>query len=247
MRNYKLGILIAGFLAAGGVGFASSISVAGQISVLPSAPPSVVHGAIVNDQTGFVFFEDEVVLFSPLTVDISSPGTYASTTTLTPGVIDAGTTVDSYFFEDEPASMPATGYSTFTGSITFPTQILGIIINTTNLAVSDPPLGAPGTAYPSAADIYSGLELNVPGCSGATCGNDAIVLSADRKTVTIFSVVNTDEEDDVRILVSSSQAQTSTPVPEPSGAVLAGLGLLFVIIIQAHKNGRKTKSVWRKA
>lgn len=224
MPNHWLHALVCGVFVVNSAALADSISTVGQVTVLDSPPASVAHGALTSDQTAYVFFEGETVLSAPLQVDISEPGVYTTVAGLTPAEIPAGTAVDSYFFTDEPVTVPASGERTYLAGITFSTEILGVIVETPDLDDSDAELGAPGTSYPPPTDLYSGLELNTPGCSGSTCGDDAVRVTANDETIDIRSLVRESAEDQVRILTLA--------VPEPGTVVLGSLGLLFYAIVR---------------
>lgn len=225
MPKHYLCALAVGLLGAHGIALADTISTAGQVTLLSNAPASVVHGALVSDQTGYLFFESEEVLSAPLSVDISTPGVYTTVGSLTPSVIAAGTAIESYYYTDEPATVNPSGSREFLGGITFSTPVLGIIVETPTLNSTDAEVGDPATSYPPPTDLYSGLELNTPGCTTKTCGNDAVVLTANSQTVDIRSIVNLMAEDQVRIIVAAPE--TPPMAPEPGTILLAPLALLL--------------------
>jgi hypothetical protein len=205
------------------------------VTVLTSPPASVAAGGLESDTTAYAFFENQLGLTSPLDVDISTPGKYNTVASLSPGTIDAGTLIDSYLVESDPATLPPgpDNYRTYAGSITFDTPILGIIVETANLRSTDPLLGASGTIYPASSDTFSGLDLNTSGCSGSTCGNDGLILSADQRSIE-FGFVTNFSEDQIRII-------TAAAVPEPAGAAFVFLGLLPILVKKAHSYRNKSR------
>lgn len=207
----------------------------GQVTVLGTAPASVAQGGLQSNTSAYVFMESQLVLTSPLNVDISTPGTYTTVTSLTPGTIDAGTFVDSFMLESQPSSVPDSpgDYRTYEGTITFNGPILGIIVETANLNSTDALLGAPGTTYPPPSDIYSGLDLNTPGCAGSGCGNDGVRLSVNGSTLS-FGFVTNYSEDEIRIITAAT--------PEPAGIALTLLGLFPLLAsgrLRAALRGRE--------
>lgn len=220
--------LIGLFSLAFSAGASSIDATTGQVSVLSSPPASVASGGLQSNTTAYVFLENQLILSSPLGVDVSSPGLYATVGSVTPGTIAAGTFVDVYMLESQPQSVPPapSDYRTYQGSLTFSTPVLGILLEAASLRNTDAVLGAPGTVYPPISDTYSGLDLNTPGCSGSSCGNDAIFLSADGKTID-FNFITNYSEDQIRIITAAT--------PEPGGIAFALLGLLPFI---ARKSAR---------
>jgi len=105
---------------------------------------------------------------------------------------------------------------TFTGSITFAQEIVGIVYKQTELFDTDPLFGASGTTYAGNGSVRR-LEL---------AGDDNwMSLSADRKTLE-FSTVVPHDIDNVRIL---------TAVPVPAAIWLFGSGLLGLVGIARRK------------
>jgi hypothetical protein len=207
------------------------VSTAGQVAVLAAPPLSVALGGLESNTNAYVFQESEFTLESPVSTDISMPGDYTTVLSLTPGTIAAGTPVDVYMLESQPASAPrGLSYRTYQGSLTFNEPILGIIVETTGLRSTDATLGASGTLYPPMTATYSGLELNTPGCHGSTCGNDSVVLSANRETVNFDFVTNVSEVDEIRIITAAT--------PEPGGIALTLLGLLPLMALKSARAAR---------
>jgi hypothetical protein len=192
---------------------AGIIHTTGQVDLLSSPPASVKAGKLQSNTDAFAFTEQTgLTLKTAVNVDITSPGTYKSVASLTPGTIAAGTPVESYFLHSDPPN----NNSMYDGSVTFSTPILGLIVLSATLSSSDAQLGATGTAYPS-NDTGRGLEL--------TNGQDFVTLSSDRETLT-FHFFTHDNVDQVRIL---------TAVPEPSSIALAGCGLILLAVARVAR------------
>jgi hypothetical protein len=208
------------------------VSTAGQVAVLAVPPLNIAVGGLESNTTAYVFQENALTLASPVSTDISMPGTYLTVGSLTPGTIAAGTPVDVYMLESQPASAPFGGpsYRTYQGSLTFNEPILGIIVKTSGLRSTDTPLGYPGTIYPPMTSTYSGIELNTPGCKGSKCGNDAVILSANGETVNFDFVTNVSEVDEIRIITAAT--------PEPGGIALTLLGLLPLLALKSARAAR---------
>jgi hypothetical protein len=224
-RNLSLGLVCIVFSA----NASSLVATSGQVTFLSSPPASVASGGLQSNTTAYVFEESELTLTSPVDVDITTPGTYTTVASLTPGTIGAGTDVEVYMLESQPSSVPASpnDYQTYEGSLTFDTPVLGIIVETASLNNTDATLGAPGTVYPPPSDIYSGLDLNTPGCSGSTCGNDGVVLSINGNTVD-FGFVTNYSEDEIRIITAAT--------PEPSGIAFTFLALLPLLALKSVRS-----------
>lgn len=180
---------------------AGILSVTGPASVI-SPPPSVVTGAFSNNfvyvfqeqsglpQTNFVF------------VDIANPGNYTNQSV----VITRGSsnifvtgTVDTYYTHHAVSS----GTNVLTASIRFDTNILGIICISTNMTVSDQQFGVAGTVYPGITNTVRGYEFNLP--------SDRVLLSPDRRTVTITTSASAGNQDDLRI-ITAANAPIRAPV-----------------------------------
>jgi hypothetical protein len=170
---------------------------------LEDPPPSNLHpGYLVSDHSISLIQEQQgVTLGDNLDVNILESGFYDSYPSLTGGVIESGTEVSSWLVHlDRDTNV--SGTLKLVASVTFDTEILGLIIMGAELAASDDILGLPGTAYGSP---YRGLEF--------ISQNDWIELSEDRRTVSMKLNV-LDWIDEVRIV---------TAVPAPGALALLGL------------------------
>jgi len=135
------------------------------------APPSVLGHALEADTLVRAFNERYgVVLPVGLDVNISTPGRYDSTTSLTPRTIPAGSLVQSHFLHFDPEGSTR---SDTHGSVTFDMDILGLIVTNEELDLADHLLGLAGTIYPTgeygrAAEVWS---------------EEIITLEADQRTL----------------------------------------------------------------
>ncbi len=180
-------------------------------------PSSVEPDEFDSDDTIFLFEEQtDVVLSSDLDVDIKNPGTFDWTKLVTPvdgGTILAGTSVHSYFIHFDPASDG--GAEPLTGSVTFDTDILGLIVLNAALNDSDPILGAQNeeepTIYPT-GDPGRRMELD---CCADPENFDVVFLSSDRRTVEVTVFTDNDSVDQIRVVTAAEQGPPPTPeVPD---------------------------------
>ena len=180
-------------------------------SVVIIAPPADARlGELVDPDVLQVFPESsDVDLGSALAVNATAAGTYDNG--VGPGAeLAAGITVDSFMVVCDSGGRSAT----CTGSITFDTNVLGLIFSTADLAASDAILGHPGT-------LYSGTLAN----RGQEAG-DSVTLSSDLRTVSFVDTVSS-PGDDIRI-VTAPEAAT---VPEPSSVGFVGTCLLILVVM----------------
>jgi hypothetical protein len=191
---------------------ASLISLAGDVALIASPPPSTKEGTLESDETMFVFVEREHLLLPhEIRVNFASPGVYsdrAGTPSPVPR-ISAGVYVDSFYLHGDPL----TSGVLYEGALTFDAAILGVLVGSELLDQSDLVLGAAGTDYPD--DPFQsgrGLALN---------GRDTVGISADGHTLT-FSIVTRRLIDQLRIVTASQPAA----VPEPSVLLLAAVAAL---------------------
>ena len=175
-----LGLIVAGLTATSV--FASIATVGGSVTEI-SAPLSVKVGELRSNTEIFAFAEKQgVTLGTDLNVDLR-PYPLSG-----PGSIPAGTTVDSHYIHFDPSTT-----TSLSGSVTFSNPILGVIVRTSLLPVSDATLGATGTDY-----------AGTTGARGSRDG-DTVTISIDGLTVTVnLTAVNTGR-DDIRVVTISSE------------------------------------------
>ncbi len=173
-------------------------------AVTKIAPPASVDRftGLDSDTTTWAWDEQQgVTLASPVRVDLTSPGTYDTPASLPGGTIAAGTTVDSHFFDSVPVATHAG--VTLTGTLTFPTDVLGVIVLRGKLLTSNV-LGAPGTNYTTSA-VTNDLTLDPT--------QDAVIMP-DQRTVTIRSNRNSGADvDQVRVITKHD----NSPVANAGG------------------------------
>ena len=176
---------------------------------LTGAPASVEANVWESNHRTRVFQEQSgLVLGEDLHVDITAFGRVDDTSDMTPGTIDAGTRVDSWFVHQDVVG--PRGNLFLKGSITFDQEILGVIVNRESLLNSDGPLGNPGTVYPLGL-FPRGLDFGQD--------SEKIKVSADRHTLK-FNLYTTTVMDQIRVITAAA------PVPAPAAATLLLGGLL---------------------
>jgi len=197
---------------------ADVIGVTGPATIV--SPPATVE---TQNATALVFDEQSVVLASPVAVDISAPGSYASLASLTSGTILAGTAVSSFYYLSFGVDTAGT---VFDGSVTFSTPILGVEALAASLVATNSTLKSPTTTY-FTSDIGQSFEF------GSQI--DSLTISADRLTLSFLNETF-NAPDDLRIIT----AAPATAVPEPSSLLLLGVGLM-ALAASARLNGRETR------
>ena len=164
-----------------------NVTVGGSVAQI-SGPTDVRIGALSSDTNTRLFNESlGVTLSSALTVDFNAPGNYSTPPTGTLPVIAAGTAVNSYYLVADAVNPPRT----YTGTITFERDVLGVIVLNTGFAASNTVLGRPGTLYAS-----TGIEYEL-----GPLQQDNFSLSADRRTIT-FLVQTLTAADNMRIITA---------------------------------------------
>jgi len=194
------------------------IDIDGRVNLV-AAPASLSEGRLeLPDRMAAVFVERQnVVLPEDVFVNLTSTGMVLGSGHFSNAWIPAGTTVDSYLLHFDPIGQPQADVTTW-GSLSFDNQVLGIVLTSPALDLSDAILGHPHTAYPTGVFGRSfdwGLE-------------DVVELSHDRKTVTALMRARPGY-DHIRII---------TAVPEPSTLILltAALGALGLIVYRRRSS-----------
>lgn len=234
-----LTVLLAGSAAA------SIATVSGQIQEI--APPSSVvkNAGPQSNTTAFAFDEKQgYTLEQALTVDVTEPGTYNTTTNQpdcgdpdgTPagsprGTVPAGTVVDSHFlFADLTTFTRGDTPTVLEGTVTFDKPILGLIFCDEQLRRSDGDagrdLGVDTTAYPSndatpTTSTFRGLDFDFAANGQPGTGNDSITLAADRMSIEV-TLRLADHIDQVRV-VTGEDNSVEPVVPEVPVALLLPL------------------------
>ena len=172
-----------GFYRGGG----GSVELTGEVKLIP-APPSAVFNDLEDNKIVWMFQEREGYdLPSSVRVDISQPGRYDNNYSSTSSILGAGTVVDCYFLHYD--SIGSQGASTGGQIITFTDEILGIIVTTNALNLTDVVLGNPGTIYETGRGAR-GFENNA----------ERVTFSADRRSFIIHNFSISFPGEEVRIL-----------------------------------------------
>ena len=154
----------------------------GLVRFLPSPPPSAHFGQNESNSQITIFREQSgFPLPSSVSVDLLPSGS--------PGVVPAGTPVDSFLLIFDPIGRSS---ATWSGTISFSGEILGVIKNAGLLNKSDPIVGAPGTSYPS----------NVGGRGMEPGQGDLTISASDRQSIIISGMYSGGVGEQVRVLVS---------------------------------------------
>jgi hypothetical protein len=186
--------------------FATAISFTGAATPI-AAPPNASLHAVESDVLAPFFTERTGFLLpSNVTVDFTAPGTYPGPPSGPLPSLIAGTYVDSYFLITDPVGANQSPTREFKGSITFSTDILGLITMDSEFATSNLLLGHVGTLYSLGYSQDQG---------------DIITISANRRMLT-FDMFSAPAADNIRII-------TAADVPEPTTVVLTGTGLAAFI------------------
>jgi hypothetical protein len=200
MRKVLIGAaVLATSLVAAGSGSSAIVGTTGaDVQIAP--PVSVIPGALESDTQMESFDEkQDIALPSAVPVDISTPGLYDSSASLTPGTIPAGTRVSSEFVHCD--KLGSTGaHLQLDGTVTTDSDILGIAILGPTLDASDAILGDAGTVYPT-GDPQRRLNLDGQ--------NDFVLYQVNRRTVEVHCDITSDV-DQVRIITAGNQPPSCT-------------------------------------
>ena len=169
---------------------------------LSPALRSVIH-EYLEDAQHLILFEERagVRLGKDLPVMTRSAGVHKDFSK-NRATIQAGTRVRSFLIHCDPPGRPGERERVFlSGTVTFDRPILGLIVTHAGLRASDKLLGNPDTVYATPAD--RGLE----GAGGEKM-LDAVIVSQDRKTVTL-STQTASSIDQVRVILPHGPASPS--------------------------------------
>lgn len=202
--SIRRAIGVIAFAALAGTSQAAIINSGFDATVI-AAPASSALGALESTTQAWAFNEvTNFTLATNLPVNATIPGTYTSNGSLTPGVIPAGTVVNSHYLYSDPVGSAAGNYE---GFVEFDAPILGVIVLRADLNSTDF-LGAPATIY--ADNAARGMELSA---------NEAFTITITQQRVN-FRFNTTSATDDIRII---------TAVPAPGAAGLIGLAGLTTL------------------
>lgn len=146
-------------------------------------------------------------LDEPLQVDIARPGRYRTVNELTKNTLSVGTRVKSFLLQFRPLDQSDSASKSTTkrlnpddikrivGEITFDRPVLGLIVRDDQLRLSDGRFSVRGGQVPQRGRA---LEL------GGTPRDDVVMLSQDRRTVTLDLAAFGLFSDQVRVIVDHS-------------------------------------------
>lgn len=218
-------ILVLASLLISPAAFSSSIISASPNVIQAAPPPSLLKDVVQSNVNIFAYQEKQGVLLNTgLLVNFAGIGTYqpALTNEAAAIVLGAGNVVDSYLFHFDMFFI-SSGIRAL-GSVTFDSEILGIIGSHIPLVNSDGLLGNPGTLYETSTPVFGGRGLEGANFS-VPLSRDWITISSDRRTLTLDLGVG-DWFDDVRVVVAG-RAQV-VPLPATLPLVLLGFGAILI-------------------
>jgi hypothetical protein len=182
---------------------AAIIGNTGAVVHLSTPPASLATEALENNTRMWAFDERAGVrLASPVEVEFADPGAYTRNEiwpamTIHERTIPAGTWVNSHYVHMDVSTPVAT---TLRGTITFDSDIIGVIVTDRRLLATDGTLGAPGTVY--AASDRRTVELE---------NADRLVISADRRSIDITMALSEGFLDEFRVLTASPSMDVTPP------------------------------------
>jgi len=212
MKQILIIFIVLGLMAASAR--AAITGTTGAANGTQSIPSNLSLNASESNTEIFVYAEQQNrVLGGNLDLDITEAGLYEpgpsmdERADLSPDVVLAGTTVNSYIVHFDEVSG---GPYTLEGSVTLDKPILGLIILTDYLNASDSELGASGTTYDGTS--VRGLDI-------LTHDQDPLQLTLNINESTVwFRLTVNNAMDELRII----------EVPEPATICLLGLGGLLL-------------------
>lgn len=197
------------------VGHASALTLSGDVNMI-FPPASVQQDDRTNNNKALLFTEQaNTTLGSALDVQAYLPGVYDGSSTAVGRTLAAGRTVTSFFLHADVAEGVATPKN-FSGSITFNEKILGVIFFG-NFTASDALVGAPGTAYETAAG--HGLDLSGPNGDSFRISNNRMRLDFN------FNISGITDQIRIITIGNAPLVITENPIPEPVTPTLLAMGL----------------------
>ena len=163
---------------------------------VPPWPPQ--QRFVRSDEDIFIAPEGHVAtLSSSLRVNVSSPGMYSHEDDLTASELPAGQRIRSFtlFFHPEKAG-PRQPPTQVTGSVTFDSPVLGLIVLHDELQAS-----ARRFIHHGPRSVREGQQLELTGDDDS----DVITLSDDRRTVTLTLTTQARSGELMRVVVAASQ------------------------------------------
>ncbi len=225
-RNYLIVLASASFLLSSQVQGAIT-NTTGAAAVI-SPPASTANGVLESNTQVFVFPEQQnITLSTAIDVNISLPGTSPSGNSInfSQATIPVGTLISSYFAHFDSIGSPgADNPAIVTGSITFGSDVLGLIVGQSKLDATDSYPGLPGSTYGTGQSARD-LEIVINGVGQGT--NDEITLSNDRRTVS-FNLRDGSGTDEFRIITAAAT------VPEPASLSLIAF-VTIPLLLRRHR------------
>jgi uncharacterized protein (TIGR03382 family) len=176
------------------------IGVSGQTTWLGVAPVACTPGALTGPNA-FTWNEQQGIFVNNVQCDmINNPGVSPGVPGLVSGL------VDNHFIHFEPN----TAVQFVSGSVTFASRIRGVIFRNVFLDITDIPLGAPGTLYPTGYPLR-GL-------------NAASMFSINNNVLTFQFAAPLPTADILQLRVITEHF-----VPSPGSMALLGLGGLVAV------------------
>jgi hypothetical protein len=174
----------------------------GAIGLLRSPPPSLV--GLQSDDFILMFLERTATVVSPgCLVDIIAPGLYGNGSRRPPAPLGRDAIVDSYLLHCDTLPRPNPerprdkrgAEMRLEGAVTFARPVVAVLYQRKSLDATDEALGKGAAFYPSRGDPFRGAEL---------FDSDKLVLSADRKTLSVSLLVRAQKgRDQIRVLVEA--------------------------------------------